>query len=87
MRKPNKQRKTVKAVQWWYSEHRCPGCFKIPSDSYSVLSVSLNPEVSIFTVQVIIQCPCCNRIMVHAIENEKRLESIVDQYSKDWIDV
>jgi hypothetical protein len=85
MRKPTN--KTFEALRWWYCEHRCPSCCKIPSDSFNILSVTANPEVSIFSVQVITQCPSCNYLQIHALESEKSLQRIVDQHKAKWLNV
>jgi len=79
--------KTIEALRWWYSDHRCPACRKIPTDSLNILSVTANPEVSIFSVQVITQCPSCKYLQIHALESEKALQRIIDQHKAEWLNV
>jgi hypothetical protein len=79
--------KTIEALRWWYSEHRCSACHKIPSDSLNILSVVIEPEYNIFTVQVITQCPKCEHLQIHILESEKALQRIVDQHKAEWLNV
>jgi len=79
--------KTIEALRWWYSDHRCPACRKIPASSFEICTVSIEPETNIYAVDVLTKCPCCEHLQIHTIESEKALQRIIDQHKAEWLNV
>lgn len=70
-------------MAWYLSDSRCGVCRYLPKEGWMIRKIVENE--ALFKITVLTKCPKCLTYGMRFLESRERLNVIVDEHKKDWL--